>query len=100
MIIVSSGFPKSASTLLFLYTEEILEQSGKRSGQKKFRKHYPEGFIHRFGILNSAYLFFLNLFYGNVVVKTHSGPDFFIRLLMKMKIAKAYYSVRDPRDVI
>jgi hypothetical protein len=100
MIIVSSGFPKSASTLLFLYTEEILTQSGKRSAQQKFRKRYPEGFINRFGLLNTMYLFFLNLFSGNVVVKTHSGPNFFLRFLIKMKIAKAYYSVRDPRDVI
>jgi hypothetical protein len=100
MIIVSSGFPKSASTLLFLYTEEILKQSGKRSAQNKFRKHYPEGFIHRFGILNTAYLCWLNLFFGNVVVKTHSGPNFFLRVLIKLGIAKAYYSIRDPRDVI
>jgi hypothetical protein len=100
MIIVSSGFPKSASTLLFLYTEEILKQSGKRSAQEKFRKRYPEGFIHRFGLLNTTYLFFLNLFFGSVVVKTHAGPNFFLRVLIKMKIAKAYYSIRDPRDVI
>lgn len=100
MIIVSSGFPKSASTLLFLYTEEILKQSGKRSAQAKFRKRYPEGFIHRFGLINSTYLFFLNWFSGNVVVKTHAGPNFFLRVLIKMKVAKAYYSVRDPRDVI
>lgn len=100
MIIVSSGFPKSASTLLFLYTEEILKQSGKRSAQKRFRKRYPEGFIYRFGLLNTTYLIFLNLFSGNLVVKTHSGPDFFLRLLIRLGIVKAYYSIRDPRDVI
>ncbi|CAN5146839.1 hypothetical protein BH09BAC5_BH09BAC5_25230 [soil metagenome] len=100
MIIVSSGFPKSASTLLFLYTEEILKRSGKRSAQLKFRKKYPEGFIHRFGFFNSIYLLLLNVFSGSVVVKTHSGPTFFLRLLIQMKLAKAYYSVRDPRDVI
>ncbi len=100
MIIVSSGFPKSASTLLFLYTEEILRQSGIRSAQTNFRKKYPEGFINRFGFLNTSYLLFLNLFSGSVVVKTHSGPDFFLRMLIRMKIAKVYYSVRDPRDVI
>lgn len=100
MIIVSSGFPKSASTLLFLYTEEILKQSGKRSAQNRFRTRYPEGFIHRFGLLNTTYLIFLDLFSGNLVVKTHSGPDFFLRLLIRLGIAKAYYSIRDPRDVI
>jgi hypothetical protein len=100
MIIISSGFPKSASTLLFFYTEELLKRSGKKTGQEKFRKQNPEGFISHFGIFITLKLLFLSVFYGDVVVKSHTGPTFFVRLLINLGFAKAYYSIRDPRDVV
>lgn len=100
MIIISGGFPKSASTLLFYYMEEYLERSGKKNAQKKFLAYNPEGFIHHFGILNSTRLFFLHLFYGDVVVKTHAAPNWILKLWINMGIAKAYYSIRDPRDCV
>jgi hypothetical protein len=100
MIIISSGFPKSASTLLFFYTEELLKRSGKKRGQEKFRKQNPEGFIPHFGILNTLNLLFLSIFFGDVVIKSHTGPTFLVRLLINLGFAKAYYSIRDPRDVV
>jgi len=59
MIIISNGFPKSASTLLFLYTEELLLRSRRPAAQEKFRKQNAEGFIGHFGITDiSAFCVF------------------------------------------
>ncbi len=99
MIIISSGFPKSASTLLFLYTESLINASGKSKGQKLFRRNNTEGFTPHFGIFNTLWYVFASLF-GPVVIKTHSGPTFFVRALISLGLAKAYYSVRDPRDAM
>lgn len=99
MIIISSGFPKSASTLLFLYTEHLLKLSGRSRGQRMFRNINKEGFTPHFGLLNTLWYIFASCF-GPVVIKTHAGPSFFIRLLLAMRLARAYYSIRDPRDVV
>lgn len=99
MIIISSGFPKSASTLLFLYTESLINSAGRTSGQKLFRRYNKEGFTPHFGIFNTAWYVFASMF-GPVVIKTHAGPTFFIRVLISLGLAKAYYSVRDPRDAV
>jgi hypothetical protein len=99
MIIISSGFPKSASTLLFLYTESLINSSGQSKGQKMFRRYNAEGFTPHFGIFNTAWYVFASMF-GPVVIKTHSGPAFFIRVLISLGLAKAYYSIRDPRDAM
>lgn len=99
MIIISSGFPKSASTLLFLYTESLINLSGKSKGQKMFRRYNEEGFTPHFGIFNTTWYVFASMF-GPVVIKTHSGPGFFVRVLISLGLAKAYYSVRDPRDAM
>lgn len=99
MIIISSGFPKSASTLLFLYTERLIVQSGRSRGQKMFRYLNKEGFTPWFGPFNSAWYVFLSMF-GPIVIKTHAGPGFFLKILLRLGLAKAYYSIRDPRDVV
>lgn len=99
MIIISSGFPKSASTLLFLYVEHLLNCSGSSRGQRLFRKYNNTGFVPHIGLARALWLLLLSLF-GPVVVKTHCGPTFFVRLLVKSGLGVAYYSVRDPRDVV
>jgi len=99
MIIISSGFPKSASTLLYLYTESLINSSGKSGGQKLFRRFNREGFTPHFGFLNTLWYVFASMF-GPLVVKTHAGPTFFIRLLISVGLATAFYSVRDPRDAV
>lgn len=99
MIVISSGFPKSASTLLFLYTEHLFSAAGKSQGQRLFRRFNKEGFTPHFGFLNTPWYILLSLF-GPLVIKTHAGPTFFVRLLIGMGLAKAYYSVRDPRDAV
>jgi hypothetical protein len=100
MIIISSGFPKSASTLLFFYTEEFLLRSSRKTAQEKFRRQNPEGFISHFGILNTLNLLRLSVFHGDVVVKSHAAPTFFVKLLINLGLARAYYSIRDPRDAM
>lgn len=99
MIIISSGFPKSASTLLFLYTEHLVKLSGKTGGQKLFRSINKEGFTPWFGPFNTMWYVIASMF-GPIVIKTHAGPGFFVRILLSLGLARAYYSIRDPRDVV
>ncbi len=100
MIYISASFPKSASSLLFLYTEKMLLVSGMRTGQSFFRNYYKEGFVPRIGIVNGVFFLFVSLFFGNIVIKTHGGYNYVTRLLIAMGLAKGFYIYRDPRDVI
>ena len=99
MIVICSGLPKSATTITFAYTEELLMIVVPRNGRKQFRFFYREGFVHRFGFINTTLFLFLHLFFGSIVIKTHAAPTFFVRLLIRLGIAKAMYNIRDPRDI-
>ena len=100
MIIISCGLPKSASTITHVYTQELVLASGIRNGQNKLNKIFEEGYVHHLGITNTLRLLFIHAFYGNIVVKTHTSPSPFVKLLILLKIAKATYTTRDPRDII
>src|ERR1700758_1924659 len=100
MIIISCGLPKSASTLIFEWTEELIVISGKRSGQKQIRAIFKEAYVHKFGFINTFLIFIVSYFCGSIVVKTHSRLSLSIRMLIYLKLAKATYTTRDPRDII
>jgi Sulfotransferase domain len=100
MILICSGYPKSASTLLFLYAEAFILKGGKTAGQKRFMKDNPDRFMERIAFKQALYLLFHSITKGPIAVKTHDEPRFFSRLLIRMGFAKALYSIRDPRDVV
>lgn len=100
MIIISYGLPKSASTITYTYTEELLLASGIKNGQQKFKAFFKEGFVYKFGITSTLLIILIHAFYGSIVIKTHSAPSFFIRFLLKLYATKATCTIRDPRDIV
>ncbi|GAB4134560.1 MAG: hypothetical protein Fur0041_07970 [Bacteroidia bacterium] len=52
------------------------------------------------GMKEALFLLYVSLFKGHIAVKTHDGAGFFIRILIRLRLAKGFYSVRDPRDAL
>lgn len=102
MIIISAGFMKSASTLVHDYQIEMLDLSSRRSGQKileKFSSGRGTAYRGKLDFKTFLILIVVNFVFGDVVLKTHSGPTFYVSLLIKLGLAKVTYTYRDPRDV-
>lgn len=102
MIIISAGFMKSASTLIHDYQIEMIDLSSHRSGQKileKFSSGRGTAYRGKLDFKTFLILIVVNFLFGDVVLKTHSGPTFYVRLLVKLGLAKVTYTYRDPRDV-
>jgi hypothetical protein len=95
MIYICSGIPKSASTICFKYIESSLLHYMNGNSKSVYSTFY-----YRWGLTTFFKLIFKFIFYKNIIVKTHSSPTILIRLLLYLKIAKAIYTIRDPRDVI
>ncbi len=100
MILISSALPKSASTLIADYQEELLKVAGRRSGQAKLHEIFNGRYIDRLGPLEVVRLIYLGARYGSLVVKTHSSPQPLVRALVLLGLAKATVCYRDPRDVV
>ena len=100
MILVSSALPKSASTLIADYQEDLLEVSDQRSGQVQFREAFDGRYVHRLGPVALARLGSLNLRHGSLILKTHLGPRPLVRALISSGLAKATVCYRDPRDIL
>lgn len=102
MIVISAGFMKSASTLIHDYQVDMIELASKRSGQKqleKFSSGRGAAYRGKLDLKTFLILIVINFLYGDVALKTHSGPTFFVRVLVALGLAKVTYSYRDPRDV-
>ncbi|MDJ0635523.1 MAG: sulfotransferase domain-containing protein [Xenococcaceae cyanobacterium MO_188.B29] len=68
--------------------------------QEEFKKYSNYGFLRGIYFQNFLTIIFFKTKYGNIVIKTHSKPSFFIKLLIILGLAKATFSYRDPRDII
>ncbi|WP_239005507.1 sulfotransferase domain-containing protein [Gloeothece citriformis] len=68
--------------------------------QEKFDKYSDYGFLRKIGLKEFVIIIFIQLKYGNIVIKTHSEPTFLIKLLIALGLAKATFCYRDPRDTI
>ncbi|NEQ54159.1 MAG: sulfotransferase domain-containing protein [Leptolyngbya sp. SIO3F4] len=102
MIIISAGFMKSASTLIHDYQIEIINLVARRNGQKmleKFSSGRGAAYRGKLDLKTFVLLVIINFIFGDIALKTHSGPTFFVRLLVSLGLAKVTYSYRDPRDV-
>jgi len=102
MIVISAGFMKSASTLIHDYQVDMIALASKRNGQKqleKFSSGRGAAYRGKLDLKTFLILIVINFLYGDVALKTHSGPTFFVRVLVALRLAKVTYSYRDPRDV-
>ena len=100
MIVISSSMGKSGSTFLCNLQEDMLRCACIRSGQSILRQTFSGRFIKTFSLGTIQKLLFINARYGNVVIKTHSPPTNYLRLLINLNFARTTYSYRDVRDVI
>ena len=102
MIVISSSIPKSGSTLVYKYQQDLLALANQNNivAQEKFNKYSIRGFLRGIYFQDFFTIIFIKIQYGNIVVKTHSKPAFFIKLLITLGLAKATFSYRDPRDII
>lgn len=102
MIIISSSIPKSASTLVFRYQQDLLGLASHKNviAQEKFDNYSNYGFLRKIGLKEFVIIIFIKIKYGNIVIKTHSELTFLIKLLMALGLAKATFCYRDPRDII
>ncbi len=102
MIIISSSIPKSASTLVFNYQQDLLALASDDNviAQEKFKKYSYQGFSARIDLKTFFAAILTTIKYGDIVIKTHSEPTFLIKLLINLGLAKASFCYRDPRDII
>jgi hypothetical protein len=100
MIVISSSIPKSGSTLVWCYQQDLIERAGRRSGQSQLSNHSYHGYIHSFNIKVIATLLYLNVRFGDIVVKTHASPTPLLKGLITLGFVKATFCYRDPRDII
>ncbi len=103
MIIISSSIPKSASTLVYNYQQDLLALASQNNAvaQEEFRiLSKCGGFLRRIDFKTFLSIIFITRKYGDIVIKTHSQPTFFMKLLIALGLAKATFCYRDPRDII
>ena len=104
MIIISSSLPKSGSTFICNLEIELLKisdiEQGRDNAQQKLKTHFGSRYFEWIGPVTLLRLLHLHKKHGSFVIKTHSGPTWALRFLINKNIAKATYSIRDPRDII
>ncbi len=104
MIIISSSIPKSASTLIYNYQKDLLALANHNNAvaQEEFKKYSNYGFLRitDFNFKMFLIIIFIKIKYGSIVIKAHSKPSFFIKLLIALGLAKATFCYGDPRDII
>lgn len=107
MIVISCSIPKSASTLLFEYTQQLIILSQRRNGQDALLElsmldkiRGSGGFVDLIDYNTTKSLLRINRKHGPVVVKIHGPPNTYIPCLIKRGQAKATFIHRDPRDII
>ena len=103
MIIISAGMMKSASTVICDYQIEMTKLIAKRNGQSvllKFSSGRGRAYRGKLDFKTFILLLYINYIHGDIVLKSHSSPTFFVRLLINIGLAKVTYTYRDPRDAV
>jgi hypothetical protein len=105
--VLSCALPKSGSTLLFVYTEDILQRAFPETGKGALYRGIRDGrwqgrggFLTKLANDTIADLVDLAAQYGPVTVKSHSALKPSIRHALKANRVLATFIHRDPRDVL
>ena len=100
MIIINASCRKSASTLIFDYQRDIVASVHQRNSLSAIKKYSKgKGYRGKLDFKTFLILLYLNYRFGDVVLKTHGEPTFYVKLLVNLGLAKVTYSYRDFRDV-
>lgn len=101
MIIINTGVPKSATTLLFDYQKDIISKVYNSKGLEAFeRMNNGSLFVQDFDVKMFNILCKVHDEFGSLVIKTHEPPNEDIKRLIEIQGAKVTCCYRDPRDVI
>lgn len=101
MILINTGVPKSATTLLFDYQKDIISKIYGSKGLEEFeRLNNGSLFVQKFDNRIFHILCKVHDEFGGIVIKTHEPPNEDIKRLVEMYGAKVTCCYRDPRDVI
>ncbi len=100
MILLSNSLPKTGSTLLASYQEDILQAANVKSGQDVLHARHGGRFIRR--PTNEALLdlYKIDSQSGSVVVKCHWAPHLKLKLYCRLPNVRMTMAYRDPRDMI
>ncbi|MCF1190808.1 sulfotransferase domain-containing protein [Mangrovimonas sp. AS39] len=100
MIILSNSIPKTGSTLLANYQEDILNKSSKKSGQHKIISNYGGRYIEHPTKKDLINFFLIDLLHGSFVIKCHWNYDKLMDIYCHLPNVKITMTYRDPRDMI
>lgn len=100
MILLSNSIPKTGSTLIANYQEDILSKLDLKSGQKKLKSKYKGRYIESPKGTILIDLLGIDLSAGSVLVKCHWNQNKFLNAFCFMPNVKMTLSYRDPRDII
>jgi len=107
MFILSAGMQKSGSAYFYNIINELLIKAGSKDARKikeergldDLMKDHNNN-IGELSLTKFKMLYQISIEEGTFAVKTHRGPNQFIRDLSEQGMIKIIYSYRDPRDVL
>ncbi len=100
MIILNTGLPKSATTLLFEYQSDLVKELTEPNGFEEFRTQNKSRFVQNLDERIYQMIIDIHEEYGNLVIKIHKPPDYYMKKLVEKDGAKVTCCYRDPRDIV
>ncbi len=107
MLVVSAGMPKAGTAFLYNVINGLLVAGGgadARAVKDKYRLHrlmrWHNNNIGPLTLSSLARLWLVSLLTRPFVVKTHGPPTRALLALMRLRLVKAVYVYRDPRDAL
>ena len=100
MIILSNSLPKSGSTLLANYQEDILKFLNNKNGQLILKEKFQGRYIDYPNRKILKELFKINLMHGTIVIKCHWPYQKLVSNFCLLTNTKMTITYRDPRDMI
>lgn len=107
MIVISAGMEKSGSAFYFNMVNDLLIAAGKNDVREIKKRYHLESMLELKNcnireltwekLLTLCKLHFLG---KSFVVKTHFPPTGLLKFFITLRVMKAIYIYRDPRDVI
>ncbi len=100
MILLSNAIPKTGSTLIANFQQDILQTLKEKCGQERLGDKYSGRYIAIPAMSVLWNLARINKQYGSFVVKCHWSPSKKLDLFCRSLDVKMTISYRDPRDVM
>ena len=107
MIILAIGMPRAGSGWHYNYVKELMDTTGCDDAREIRKRFHLQGILTEvncnIGVLSLRRLAMVSipaLLGHTFVIKAHSGPTLWLKLLAKIGLVKPLYVYRDPRDAM